>query len=63
MGSEDFVRETKERLRIRAISPEMVRNDGTLRLRESTVPHDKVFAVKNDGLRAENSFLGKTSLL
>jgi putative transposase len=62
VGSEDFVRETKERLGIRAIGREVVGDDGTFELRESTVAYDSGFAMENGDLRGENAYFWDVSL-
>ena len=62
VGSEDFVRETKERLGIRAIGREVVGDDGAFELRESTVAYDSGFAMENGDLRGENAYFWDVSL-
>ena len=43
VGNEAFVRETKEKLGIRAIGREDVGADGSYELRESGIPYEAVF--------------------
>jgi hypothetical protein len=62
VGSEDFVRETKERLGIRAIGREVVGDDGAFELRESRVAYDSGFAMENGDLRGENAYFWDVSL-
>jgi hypothetical protein len=56
VGSEGFVRETKERLGARAMWREVVGANGTYELRESSTPYGDDFGPKNIDLRSENAF-------
>jgi putative transposase len=56
VGNEAFVRETKEKLGIRAIGREVIGADGSYELRDPEIPYKAVFGPPNDDLREENGF-------
>jgi len=56
VGSEAFVRETKERLGIKAVGREVVGKEGFYELRESEVSYEANFGRENGDLRQENDF-------
>jgi putative transposase len=56
VGNEAFVRETKERLRIRAVGREVMGDSGSYKLRESEVPYQANFDRENGDLNHENAF-------
>jgi len=56
VGSEGFVRETKERLGAKAMWREVVGVNGTYELRESLTSYEDDFGPKNIDLRPENAF-------
>jgi hypothetical protein len=61
IGNEVFVRETKEKLGIKAIGREVIGADGFYELREPETPYDTNFGFKNVGLRQENTFYWEIS--
>jgi hypothetical protein len=61
IGNEVFVRETKEKLGIKAIGREVIGGDGSYELREPEIPYDSNFGFKNVGLRQENTFYWEIS--
>ncbi len=56
VGNEPFVRETKQRLGIKAVGREVIGVDGSYELREPVTPYEAVFDPKNGDLRAENTY-------
>jgi putative transposase len=56
VGSEAFVRDTKERLGIKAVGREVMGGDGSFELRELEVPYEVNFTPENGGLSQENAF-------
>ena len=54
VGSEGFVRETRERLAAKAMWREVVGENGTFELRESLTSYGDDFGPKNVDLRLEN---------
>ena len=56
VGTENFVRDTKERLGIKAIGRDVIGSQGTFELREPEVPYKANFGPENDDLRQENRF-------
>lgn len=56
VGCEAFVRDTKERLGIRAMGRQIMGDNGTCELRESEVSYDANFHAENGVLRQENAF-------
>ena len=56
VGNEAFVRETKERLGIRAVGREVMGDNGSYELRESEVPYQANFDPENGDLSQENAF-------
>jgi hypothetical protein len=56
VGSEAFVRETKERLGIKGVGREVVGKEGIYELRESEVSYGAHFGLENGDLRQENAF-------
>jgi len=56
VGSEAFVRDTKERLGIKAVGREVMKNGGSYELRESEVSYEANFSPENGHLRQENAF-------
>jgi putative transposase len=61
VGSEVFVKATKERLGIKAIGREIVGADGSCELREEEASYRTVFDPENGGLRQENTFFWEES--
>ena len=60
VGSESFVRDTKQRLGIRAVGREVTEvrgGDGSYELREPGTPYGTVFDPQNEGLRTKNMYL------
>ena len=62
VGSEGFVRETKEKLGIKAMGREVIGADGSYELREPETPYKADFGPENDGLRQENTFYWDVSV-
>ena len=62
VGNEAFVRETKEKLGIRAIGREVIGADGSYELRDPEIPYKAVFGPQNDDLREENAFFWELSV-
>jgi hypothetical protein len=62
VGSEGFVRETKEKLGIKAMGREVIRADGSYELREPETPYGVDFGPENDDLRQENEFYWDVSV-
>jgi len=56
VGSEAFVRDTRERLGIKAVGREVMGEEGTYELRESEVSYEANFGRENRDLRQENAF-------
>ena len=56
VGSEGFIRETKERLGAKAMWREVVGASGTYELRESLTSYGHDFGPKNIDLRSANAF-------
>jgi hypothetical protein len=56
VGSESFVRDTKERLGIKAIGREVIGSNGIYELREPGVSYNANFDPENGDLRHENAF-------
>jgi REP element-mobilizing transposase RayT len=61
VGSEPFVRDTKQRLEIRAVGREVTGADGSYELREPAIPYEAVFNPQNGDLRAENKYFWNLS--
>jgi hypothetical protein len=62
VGSEGFVRETKEKLGIKAMGREVIEADGSYELREPETPYGVDFGPENDDLRQENEFYWDVSV-
>ena len=62
VGSEAFVRDTKERLGIKAVGREVMGKEGFYELRESEVPYEANFGRGNGDLRQENAFFWDESI-
>jgi hypothetical protein len=56
VGSEAFVRDTKEKLGIRAMGREVIGRDGSYVLQEPEAGYEANFSTKNVGLRENNTF-------
>ncbi len=56
VGSEAFVRDTKERLGIKAVGREVTGGDGSYELREPKVSYKANFQAENGDLSQENAF-------
>jgi hypothetical protein len=56
VGSEAFIRETKEKLGIKAMGREVIGASGSYELREPEIPYEAHFSPENDDLRQENAF-------
>ena len=56
VGSEPFVRETKEKLGIRAVGREIIGEGGSYELRESETPYESVFDLQNGDLSHANTY-------
>jgi hypothetical protein len=56
VGREALVRETKEKLGIRAVGREVIEGNGTYELREPQTPYEAVFGLENVDLREDNTF-------
>jgi len=56
VGSEAFVRDTKERLGIKAVGREVMGDSGSYELREPEVSYEANFDPENGDLRQENAF-------
>ncbi len=56
VGSEAFVRDTKERLGIKAVGREIMGREGVYELRESKVSYEANLSRENGDLRQENAF-------
>jgi hypothetical protein len=56
VGSEAFVRDTKERLGIKAVGREVMKNGGSYELREPEVSYEANLSPENGHLRQENAF-------
>ncbi len=61
VGNELFVRETKEKLGIKAIGREVIETNESYELREPEIPYNANFSLGNGGLREENTFYWETS--
>jgi putative transposase len=62
IGAEAFVRDTKEKLGIRAAGLEVIGTNGSYELREPETPYEADFGHENAGLRQENGYFGDVSL-
>lgn len=62
VGSEAFVRETKEKLGVRAIGREVMGADASYELRDPETSYGAVFGPQNDTLREENAFFWDLSV-
>ena len=62
VGSEEFVRDTKERLGIKAVGREVMRGDGSFELRELEVPYEANFPTEKADLMQENTFFWDESI-
>ena len=56
VGSEDFVRNTKEKLGIRAVGREVIGSNGSYVLQEPETSYEANFSTENVSLREENTF-------
>ena len=56
VGSEGFVRETKEKLGIKAMGREVIGANGSYELREPETAYGPGFGSENEDLRQENAF-------
>ena len=56
VGSEAFVRDTKERLGIKAVGREVMGGEGSFELREMEVPYEANFTPEKADLSQENGF-------
>jgi hypothetical protein len=56
VGCEAFVRDTKERLGIKAMGRQVIGDNESYELRESEVSYEANFDPENGGLREENAF-------
>ena len=61
VGSEAFVRATKEKLGIKAVGREVMGGNGSYELRESEVSYEANFGHENGDLRQENAFFWEES--
>ena len=61
VGSEAFVRDTKERLGIKAVGREIMGKEGVYELRESEVSYEANLNRENGDLRQENAFFWNES--
>jgi hypothetical protein len=61
IGSETFVRDTKERLGIKAVGREVMGMEGAYELREPAVSYEANFDHENGDLRQENAFFWNES--
>jgi len=55
VGSEAFVRETKEKLGIKAIGREVLEGNGSYELREPEIPYDAKIDLEKEDLRLDNT--------
>ncbi|MDI7260878.1 MAG: transposase, partial [Thermodesulfobacteriota bacterium] len=62
VGCEAFVRDTKERLGIKAVGRQVVGDNGSCELREPEVSYEANFGPENGGLRQENAFYWDESI-
>jgi REP element-mobilizing transposase RayT len=62
VGSEGFVRDTKERLGIKAVGRDVTGGDGSYELRESKVSYGANFQAENGDLSQENAFFWEESI-
>ena len=56
VGSETFVEDTKERLRVRAMGRQVIGGDGTYELRDSGFPYEPDFGHENIPLSPKNAY-------
>ena len=61
VGNEVFVRETKEKLRIKAIGREVIGVNGSYELREPETVYEVNFSPENMSLSGENTFFWDVS--
>ena len=62
VGSEAFVRDTKEKLGIRAVGREVIGANGSYELREPGAGYESNFSTENVGLSEENTFYWDVSV-
>jgi hypothetical protein len=51
-----FVRDTKEKIGIKAMGGKVIGANGSYELRESETPYEADFGLENEDLRQENTF-------
>jgi len=56
VGNEDYVRDMKEKLGIRALGREVIEVKGVCELRETLAPYGADFGMENEALRQENTY-------
>lgn len=56
VGSEEFARGTKEKLRVKAVGRDIRGTNGSFEVREMVTPYGADFEGENEGLRQENTF-------
>ncbi len=56
VGNEDFVRDTKEKLGIKAVGRDVIEVNGSCELGETATPYRADLAHENEYLRQENTF-------
>jgi len=61
IGAEAFVRDTKEKLGIRAMGREVIGAGGSYELREPKISYEANLGDGNDGLRQENTYFWEVS--
>ena len=62
VGSEKFVKATKDKLRFKAKGREVVGEDGIYTLREPPAPYNSILGYENDALRPENAYFWEDNL-
>jgi len=62
IGAEGFVRDTKEKLGIRAMGREVIGADEFYELREPETSYKADFGLENAGLRQQNSYFWDLSI-
>ena len=62
VGSERFVKATKEKLGFKAKGREVIGADGSYQLKESPAPYKGNLALENEPLRLQNGYFWKDSV-
>ena len=62
VGSQQFVKATKEKLGFKAKGREVIGGDGSYQLKESSTPYKGNLALENEPLRLQNEYFWEDSV-